>query len=539
VVSLDNAAIAERLEALAALLDLAGASPYSVRAYRRAGELIRTTPAPVAELVRSGRARELQGIGGGIEARLRELVETGQIAELEELRAEVQPELVGLGRLVGLGPKRMVQLGRALGVSTVDELREAVLAGRLREAPGIGPATEAKVRAALEQPRHSPRRGLTLNRSRPLVAAIASALDGEPAGDPRRWCDTSHRLAVVAAAADPGPVVARFRQLPEIVAIVEEEERRAVGVTVEGVPVELVVASAERYGTELLRATGSGAYVSSLGELPDAPDEQGVFRALGLPYVPPELREEPLDGDPPALVERADIRGDLHVHTTWSDGKASVKEMAEAARDLGYEYLAICDHTRSVRVVPGLDADDLRQQGEEIAAVNEELAPFRILRGTECDILADGTLDLPDDILGELDWVQASVHAGQRGSKADLTRRTLAAVEHPAVRSISHPQGRIINHRPPNAVDLEAVYAACLETGTAVETNGLPDRIDLSGSLVRDAIRAGVLITCSTDAHSVRGLDNMQNSVATARRGWCTAANVLNTRPWSSLAQRS
>jgi len=538
VVSLDNAAIAERLEALAALLDLAGASPYSVRAYRRAGELIRTTPAPVAELVRSGRARELQGIGGGIEARLRELVETGQIAELEELRAEVQPELVGLGRLVGLGPKRMVQLGRALGVSTVDELREAVLAGRLREAPGIGPATEAKVRAALEQPRHSPRRGLTLNRSRPLVAAIASALDGEPAGDPRRGCDTSHRLAVVAAAADPGPVVARFRQLPEIVAIVEEEERRAVGVTVEGVPVELVVASAERYGTELLRATGSGAYVSSLGELPDAPDEQGVFRALGLPYVPPELREEPLDGDPPALVERADIRGDLHVHTTWSDGKASVKEMAEAARDLGYEYLAICDHTRSVRVVPGLDADDLRQQGEEIAAVNEELAPFRILRGTECDILADGTLDLPDDILGELDWVQASVHAGQRGSKADLTRRTLAAVEHPAVRSISHPQGRIINHRPPNAVDLEAVYAACLETGTAVETNGLPDRIDLSGSLVRDAIRAGVLITCSTDAHSVRGLDNMQNSVATARRGWCTAANVLNTRPLSEILRR-
>ena len=538
MVSLDNAAIAERLEALAPLLDLAGASPYSVRAYRRAGELIRTTPAPVAELVRSGRARELQGIGGGIEARLRELVETGQIAELEELRAEVQPELVGLGRLVGLGPKRMVQLGRALGVSTVDELREAVLAGRLREAPGIGPATEAKVRAALEQPRHSPRRGLTLNRSRPLVAAIASALDGEPAGDPRRWCDTSHRLAVVAAAADPGPVVARFRQLPEIVAIVEEEEGRAVGVTVEGVPVELVVASAERYGTELLRATGSGAYVSSLGELPDAPDEQGVFRALGLPYVPPELREEPLDGDPPALVERADIRGDLHVHTTWSDGKASVKEMAEAARDLGYEYLAICDHTRSVRVVPGLDADDLRQQGEEIAAVNEELAPFRILRGTECDILADGTLDLPDDILGELDWVQASVHAGQRGSKADLTRRTLAAVEHPAVRSISHPQGRIINHRPPNAVDLEAVYAACLETGTAVETNGLPDRIDLSGSLVRDAIRAGVLITCSTDAHSVRGLENMQNSVATARRGWCTAANVLNTRPLSEILRR-
>src|SRR5581483_2093015 len=228
-------------------------------------------------------------------------------------------------------------------------------------------------------------------------------------------------------------------------------------------------------------------------------------------------------------------RGDLHVHTTWSDGKASVLEMAEAARALGYEYIAICDHTRSVRVVPGLDADDLRRQAEEIADANERLAPFRVLRGTECDILADGTLDLPDDVLDELDWVQASVHAGQRQSRDQLTRRALAAITHPAVRSLSHPQGRIINHRPPNAVDLEAVFAACLETGTAVETNGLPDRIDLSSELVHDAIRAGVRITCSTDAHSVRGLGNMRLAVATARRGWCTAADVLNTRPLAEL----
>jgi DNA polymerase (family X) len=209
--------------------------------------------------------------------------------------------------------------------------------------------------------------------------------------------------------------------------------------------------------------------------------------------------------------------------------------MAEAAIARGYEYVAICDHTRNVRVVPGLDADDLRRQAEEIAEANERLAPFRVLRGTECDILADGTLDLPDDVLAELDWVQASVHAGQRQSRDQLTKRTLAAVHHPAVRSISHPQGRIINHRPPNAVDLEAIYAACLETGTAVETNGLPDRIDLSSELVRDAIGAGVRITCSTDAHSVRGLGNMRLSVATARRGWCTAADVLNTRPLAEI----
>jgi DNA polymerase (family 10) len=526
----DNAAIAERLETLAALLDLAGAGYYSVRAYRRAAELIRTTPAPVAELVRQGRVRELRGIGGAIEARLRELVDTGRLREIEELEADVRPDLVGLGRLVGLAPRRMVELGRALGVATADELREAAAAGRLRGVPGIGPATEAKVRAALERPRPSPRRGLLLNRAWELVGGIAEALGGEVAGDTRRWCDTSHRLAVVVAGDDSAAALDHFAALPEIVAVVDRGERRALGVTVEGVPVELVAAAPARFGTELLRATGSDAYVAALGELPEAPDERGAYAKLGLPFLPPELREEPYRGDPPPLVEQAAIRGDLHVHTTWSDGKATVLEMAEAAAELGYEYLAICDHTRSVRVVRGLDADDIRRQGEEIEAVNERLAPLRVLRGTECDILGDGSLDLPDDVLEELDWVQASVHAGQRQSRDQLTKRTLAAVEHPAVRSISHPQGRILNHRPANAVDLEEVFAACLETGTAVETNGLPDRIDLSSSLVRDAVRAGVAVTCSTDAHSVRGLANMRLAVATARRGWCTAADVLNTR---------
>jgi DNA polymerase (family X) len=535
VTPLDNEAIAERLEALAGLLDLSGASFYSVRAYRRAAELVRATPAPVADLVLAGRVRELRGIGPSIAARLDELVETGRLAEIDELEREVQPGLVGLGRLVGLGPQRMVDLGRALGIGTAEELLEAARAGRLRTAAGIGPATEAKILAALERPRPAPRRGLLLNRAWQVVGGIAEALGGEPAGDPRRFRDACERLAVVVPTPDPQAMIERFGALPEIVTIVERGERRALGVTVDGVPVELVAADAARFGTELVRATGSDAYVAALGELPDAADEAGVYAALGLPFLPPELREQPFAGTPPLLVEQTAIRGDLHVHTTWSDGKASVLEMAQAARALGYAYVAICDHTRSVRVVPGLDADDLRRQGEEIAAVNEKLAPFRVLRGSECDILADGTLDLPDDVLSELDWVQASIHAGQRQSRDQLTKRTLAAVEHPAVRSISHPQGRIINHRPPNDVDLDAVFAACVETGTAVETNGLPDRIDLSAELVHEAIRAGVRITCSTDAHSVRGLGNMRLAVATARRGWATAADVLNTRALSAL----
>jgi DNA polymerase (family 10) len=523
-----NSEIAQTLEAYAGLLELAGAGTYSVRAYRRAADLVRETRAPVADLVRAGRARELRGIGHGIETRLTELVTTGRLAELEELEREVEPQLVALGRLVGLGPQRMVALGRALGIRTPDELREAAAGGRLQEAPGIGPETERKILAGLAGDRR--RHGLTINRARALAGSIADELDGEIAGEVRRWCDLVHELAVVCSAEDPAPVLDRFARLAAVVAIVEREERRAVGITVDGIPIELVVAQPSRAGTELVRATGSPAYVASLGPLPEAPTEREVYHRLGLPWCPPELRESALDRDPPALVELEQIRGDLHCHTTWSDGKASVEEMALAARDLGHEYVAICDHTPNVQVVPGLDADALRRQAAEIAEVNERLAPFRVLRGTECDIRRDGTLDLPDDVLAELDWVQLSLHAGQREDGDRLTKKVVEAMRHPAVRCLSHPRGRIINRRPPNALQLERAFEVALEEGVAMETNGLPDRLDLNGDEVREAIEAGVQVVCSTDAHSVRGLGNMQLAVATARRGWATAADVLNTR---------
>ena len=531
-----NAAIADALERYASLLDISGAGYYTVRAYRRAAELIRPLQTPVAELVSSGRVRELRGIGPGIEARLRELVETGAIEHARELEDEVEPELVGLGRFLGLGPKRAVELGHALGVRTAAELRAAILEGRVGSVRGFGPKTDAKLRAALAregEPR--PPRGLLLNRARELSETIAEAIDGTSAGDPSRWADVSNSFAVVCASARADDLLDAFAALPQIVSVIDREERRALGVTVEGVPVELVVADPSRFGTELLRATGSPAYVAALEPLPDAPDERSLFAVLGVAYVPPELREAPFSGEPPSLVELEQIRGDLHVHTTWSDGKASVLEMAEAAQALGYEYLAICDHTRNVRVVPGLDADDVRRQSEEIAEAKVRLAPFRVLRGIECDILPDGTLDLPDDVLRELDWVQASVHAGQRARKEEITRRVVAALRHPAVSCLSHPKGRIINHRPENALDLERVFEVALEEGVAVEVNGLPDRLDLRDVHVRLAVEAGVPIVCSTDAHSTRGLMNMRLAVATARRGWATAADVLNTRPLAEL----
>jgi DNA polymerase (family X) len=523
----ENREIAQTLDAYAALLDLAGAGHYTVRAYRRAAELVRETRAPVAELVRAGRVRELRGIGPGIERRLDELVATGRLVELEELEQEVEPQLVALGRLVGLGPQRMVALGRALGIRTADELRDAAVAARLREVPGIGPYTERKILAGLTRERPRRRRGLLLNRARAFAQAIGDEIGAEVAGEVRRWCDVVYELALVAGSPE---ALERLRASTTVVAIVEQEERRAVGVTVEGLAVELVVPEPHRFGTELVRATGSAAYVASLGELPDAATEEELYAKLGVPWCPPELREAALDREPPPLVEVGDIRGDLHCHTTWSDGKASVEEMAVAARDRSYDYIAICDHTPNVRVVPGLDADALRRQAVEIAEVNERLAPFRILRGTECDIRRDGALDLPDDALAELDWVQLSLHAGQREEAERLTQKVVEAMRHPAVRCLSHPKGRIINHRPPNALQLERVFEVALELGVAVETNGLPDRLDLRDEEVREAIDAGVAVVCSTDAHSVRGLSNMQLSVATARRGWATAANVLNTR---------
>ena len=536
---MDNREIADRLQAFAMLLELNEANPYTVRAYRRAAETVATAAVPVQELVHSGQVRRLRGVGQSIAARLEELVQTGEIAELSQLQRELAPDLVGLGRYLGLGAKRTLQIAAGLGVQTAAEFRVAAAQGRLRDAPGVGLKVEAQLLAALADehvPR--PRQGLLLSRARELLGSVAEALGGEVAGDARRWRDSCEQLAVVTIGSEAGPVLDRFAGLSAIVAVIERDERRAVGVTIDGIPVTLVVAPPDRAGTELVRATGSSAYVNALGDLPAAPDEESLYRALELPWCPPELREvgaAPVDGE---LLAVGHIRGDLHCHSTWSDGRATVLDMGRAARERGYEYLAICDHTPAVGAVKGLSADDVRRQADEIAAVNEALAPFRVLRGIECDILPDGTLDLPDDALATLDWVQASVHGGQRMPRAEMTRRVSTALQHPAVRCLSHPTGRLITRRPENALDLERVFELALAHAVALEVNGLPPRLDLSGEHVREALGAGVTIVCSTDAHSPAGLSNIEYAVATARRGGARADQVLNTRPWSELASK-
>jgi DNA polymerase (family 10) len=534
---LTNAEIADRLELLSALLELDEANPFATRAYRRAAESVRSLPASVADLVRSGRIRDLRGIGPGIEAKLIELVETGEIAELRDLERQLEPELVAFGRLLGLTSRRTLAISQALGVRDAGELRRAIDEGRLREAPGVGPVTDARLRALLEQPPRAAR-GLTLDRSLRLSRAIADAVGGLVAGPARRFAELAYEIVIVSAATDPGPTLDRFADTPAVVAVLERGARHAVGVTLEGVPLTLVVAEASRVGTELVRATGSPEYVTTLEPLPDGSNEQAVFAALGIPFCLPELRE--LDASTPAmpLVALEDLRGDLHCHTTWSDGGATVLEMARAARDRGYEYLAVCDHTPNVGVVPGLDADELRRQGEEIAAANERLAPFRVLRGVECDIRADGTLDAAADVLAELDWVQLSLHAGQRRPGTELTRIVTEAMADPHVRALSHPTGRLLNRRPENGLHLHEVFSAAIEHGVALEVNGLPDRLDLSSLHVKEALSAGVELVLNSDAHSVRGLGSIELALATARRGGAPAAAVVNSRPAEQVLSR-
>ncbi|MGN6377742.1 MAG: PHP domain-containing protein [Gaiellales bacterium] len=521
-----NEELAATLEEYAALLELSAANAHATRAFRRAATLIRGTPADVAALVREGRVRSLRGIGPGIEQRLQELVGTGRIAELDELRRSVSLELAAFGRMHGFAARRFVDIGAALGIHTVAELRDAAARGRLREVRGIGAGREAAILAALDAPPVRAAGTLLLHRAQALCERIADALGGVAAGDPRRWKDAPRSLAVVVATDAPDDVRTRFAALPEVVALVEP----SIGVSVDGTPVELVTAPTAEFGTALVRATGSAEYVAGLGPLPSAADEETVYRLLGRPYVPPELREEHAAATPADLIELPAIRGDLHCHTTWSDGRATVRELAEAAIARGYQYVAVCDHTTNVSVVPGLDADALRRQAAEIAAVNAAVAPFRVLRGVECDILPDGRLDLPDDVLAELDWVQISLHAGQRAPRTELTARVMHAMHHPAARCLSHPTGRIIGHRPENRLDLERTIETALETGVALEVNGLPSRLDLSGEHVREVIAAGVHIVCSSDAHSAAGLDSMSFSVHTARRGGAPRAAVVNTR---------
>jgi DNA polymerase (family 10) len=571
-----NAEIADALSELGDLYELDGAIAYRVAAYRTAAKAVRDASASVASLALQGRATELPGIGNTLQEKIVALTETGSIPATEKLRARFPAGLLALTRLPGLGPKRARLLYSELGVDSLEALRTAAEGQRLRTVKGLGPKFEQSVlsglaRAEAEPPERSGR--VLLPRAREIGDAIVAGLVREPAapglhvqlaGSIRRCADSVKDIDIVAVTSDPPALVERLAALEEIEHVSSSGGAGARARTHAGIGVDLRIGSPAQLGSLLQHFTGSGAHnaalreaavrrglhVSEYGILDDreggepvpCATEQQVYERLGLAYIEPELREDrgeleaaAREGGLSRLIELGDIRGDLHSHTIASDGRYTIEEMGRAARELGYEYLAITDHSASHGFGNAVSPEQLERQIELIAEADERLDGIELLAGTEVNILPDGSLDYDDELLARLDWVIASVHTAFGAGEQAMTERMIAAIEHPLVRAIGHPTGRKIEGRAPYAIDLDAVFAAAARTGTMLEINGNPDRRDLADVHARAAARAGVWIVIDSDAHRTGTLQNMRWGVATARRAWLSAEQVANTRPWAQL----
>jgi DNA polymerase (family 10) len=571
-----NATIAALLDELGDLYELDGAVVHRVLAYRNAAKAVREAPRSVSAMTRAGTVTELPGIGRTLEEKLQALLATGSIPAVEKMRAKFPPGLIDLTRLPGLGPKRARRLYDELGIDSLDALREAAEGHRLRDVRGFGPKFEEAVLAAFEAGvAERPRPRVLLSKALPVADGIVEALRAHPASDrvelagsARRLADSVKDLDVIATASDPPALLHAFAALDVIdeCALGTEGDGRggaARARTHTGMPVDLRVVEPDQFGNLLQHFTGSkahnvalretavrrGLHVSEYGVLDDATatthrcaTEEEVYALLGLPWIPPELREDRGElafrgaADVPDLIVQDDLRGDLHLHTIASDGRATIEQMAVGARDRGLEYLAITDHSATHGFGNHVDADGLRAQIDAVRAVNERLEGIEVLVGTEANILPDGSLDYDDDLLAELDWVIASVHTSFGLGRDKMTERVIIAMEHPWVDAIGHLTGRKIETRPPYEIDVERVIDAAVRTRTMLEINSAPDRRDLNDLHAKAAKDAGVRILIDSDAHSVANLGMTRWGVATARRAWLTKGDVANTLPWAEFA---
>ena len=563
-----NADLADQFELLADLLELDGADAFRLTAYRRAATRIRESAVSVAQLAIDGRATSLSGIGGTIQAKIVELSETGDLQALAKLREKLPVGLVDVMHVPGLGPKTARKLWLELGVTSADELRAAAEQGRLRELPGLGPKSEERVLAHFAKParRSAKESRVLLGRALPFVEAVVEELRAHPAsvrvseaGSVRRRAETVRDIDVIATATDAAALIDHFVGRSWVAEVAARGGTKATVVSHDGLRLDLRVVPPECFGNLLQHFTGSkhhnvalredavrrglsvseyGVETVETGEVATHASEEELYAHLGYAWIPPELRENggeldaARDGGLPALVEQADVLGDLHTHTDWSDGKATLEDMIAAAAALGHRYLAVCDHARRLR------DGRIELQAERIAELGESFPELRILSGVEVDIRADGSLDFPDEALAERDWVVASVHSGFQDSSEKLTKRILSAIDHPHVDCIGHPTGRKIGRRSAYDVDLEQIFARAVETGTHLEINGQPDRLDLRDAHARAAAAAGVPIVVSSDAHSTGALGYLELAVCQARRGWLTAGQVANTERWETLAAR-
>ena len=567
-----NQEIAQIFYELADMLEIKGEDRYRVQAYRRAADQIAAQVHSLADLAAEGRLQEIPGVGQAIAQKITEILETGDLTLHRRLREEIPEGITALLAIPDVGPKTAKLIWEQLQLTTLDEIEKAAAEGRLRQLKGLGPKTEQAILEGIRRLREreaQPAR-ILLGDALPVAEELLEGLRQCPAvqradaaGSLRRRKPTVGDIDLLAASQDPQTVTDFFVRLPQIARVQAHGDTKASVILHNGLQVDLYVLPSEHYGSLLQHFTGSKQHNIQLRELAlsqglsfseygfkrsdgtliKCATEEEVYGTLGLPWIPPELREAQgefeaaREGRLPHLIELEDVRGDLQMHTTWSDGHDELAAMARAAKAQGYEYIAITDHSVGLGIVQGLSPERLREQRKLIDRLNEELAPFRILAGIELEIRVDGTLALPDEVLAELDIVLASVHTSMRQDEETMTKRVLAAIYNPHVDIIAHPTGRLINQRDRLNLDFDRVLRAAAETGTILEINGQPNRLDLDGEHVRAAIEAGVMLSLGTDAHSVEGLGVMPLAVAMARRGWAEARHVLNTRPLEEVLE--
>lgn len=564
---ISNGDIAALLDELADLLEIEEANPFRVRAYRTAAESVRTCPKRIAELVATDQVLpKMPGVGSDLADKIETIAATGRLPLLDEVAARTPRALSGLMRIGGLGPKRVRTLYRELGVRSVDDLRHAADSGQIRSLPGFGAKTEQTIREGVERlVRHEGR--LKLAAAEIIANALVAHLRGARgvrdvvvAGSYRRRKETVGDLDILATAASSASLMRRFVSYPDVEEVLSQGDTRSTVRLRSGLTVDLRVVPQASYGAALIYFTGSKAHNIAIRELGirkgyklneygvfedgrrlRAATEEAVYRKLDLGFIPPELRENRGEveaaarGELPKLLRVEDLKGDLHCHTTDSDGRSSLLDMVRAAAERGYDYLSINDHSKHSTVANGLDEKRLLEQIGRIDALNGRLDGFVVLKSCEVDILEDGSLDLSDGVLKELDFTVCSIHSAFGLSARRQTERILRAMDHPAFSILGHPTGRRIGQRDPYAVDLEKVLLGAKERGCHVEVSAHPDRLDLSDTGCRLAKDIGVRVAVSTDAHSAAALGHIRYGVDQARRGWLTAADVVNTRPLASL----
>ena len=565
-----NQQIAKIFMEIAELLELKGENVFRIRAYRRAAQNIDGLSTDVATLSDKD-LTAIPGIGPDLAAKIKEFIATGRVAAHEKLRTEIPEGVLALLKVPGLGPKKAKQFYDALKIKSIDELEAAIKKGKLEGLPGVQKKTEENILKGIELLKRGTDRR-PLGRVLPLAQDIIARMkDGAPvdrievAGSIRRWKDTVKDIDILTTSKQPGKVMDAFVKLPQVGRVLAHGETKSSIITDEGIQVDLRVVEEDSFGAALAYFTGSkqhniklremavraGLKINEYGVFKEPGDkkiggeqEEDVYKALKLPYIPPELREDTgeidaaLAGKLPDLVTVEDIKGDLHVHTKWSDGSHDLDTVIEAAKKKGYQYIAITDHTKGLGVAHGLDEKRLAEEIRLIDETNKKLSGFKILKGTEIDIRSDGRLDLPEEALAGLDIVVASIHSGFKQTEEQITKRILSAIRNPYVSVIAHPTGRLIGERDAYAMDMEAVLREAAKYGVAMEVNAYPLRLDLNDLHIKMAKQYGVLIVINTDTHVTNQFDFMTYGVSVARRGWVEKKDVLNTLEYDELIRR-